>query len=79
MAERIVCSCVTCLSCGSWVVLPSRIEIDPKQPKGKIVCAAPDCAREFAFDWEEARTFELPLGLFERRHFYRSEIKSNSS
>ena len=79
MADHIVCSCVTCPRCGTWVVLPSQVEIDRKQSKGKIVCAAPDCAREFVFDWDEARTFELPLGLFERRHFYRSELQSTST
>ena len=79
MAERIACSCVTCPKCGTWVVLPSRVEIDSKQPKGKIVCEGPDCAREFVFDWDEARTFELPHRLFERRHFYRSELQSTST
>jgi hypothetical protein len=30
---------------------------------------------EFAFDGGETRVFELPLFLFERRHFYRSEVR----
>ena len=57
----------------------SRVEIDPRLPRGKIVCAAPDCAREFVFEGDEARTFEVALGLFERRYFHRSELYSASS
>lgn len=38
-------------------------------------CPVPECAKEFEFEVEEARTFELPLVLFERRHFYRSELE----
>lgn len=79
MTERIACSCVTCPTCGIWVVLPFRVEVDPKEPKVTVVCAAPECAREFVFGWDEARTFELPHELFERRHFYRSELQSTST
>jgi hypothetical protein len=34
----------------------------------------PDCAKEFSFDAVDTRTFDLPLYLFERRYFYRSEL-----
>jgi hypothetical protein len=30
--------------------------------------------REIAFELGETRVFELPILLFERRHFYRSEL-----
>ena len=36
---------------------------------------APECGKEFAFDGAETRVFELPLSFFERRHFYRSELR----
>jgi len=31
-------------------------------------------APEFVFELGETRVFEVPLLLFERRHFYRSEL-----
>lgn len=34
----------------------------------------PECRREFEFEIGETRVFELPLLLFERHHFYRSEL-----
>lgn len=79
MAERIACSCVTCPSCGTWVVLPFRVEIDLKRSKSKLFCTVPDCGREFEFDLAEARTFDLPLRLFERRYFYRSEFQASAT
>lgn len=79
MADRIACLCVTCPQCGTWIVLPSRVAIDESQPKSKIRCAAPDCCREFEFNWDEIRTFDLPFLLFERRHFYRSELAEAST
>jgi hypothetical protein len=39
-----------------------------------VTCATPDCAREFSFDAVDTRIFDLPLYLFERRYFYRSEL-----
>jgi hypothetical protein len=38
------------------------------------MCTVPDCGKQFAFDGGEARQFEVPISLFERRHFYRSEL-----
>ena len=38
-------------------------------------CPVPECGKEFAFEGAETRVFELPLFLFERRHFYRSELR----
>jgi hypothetical protein len=38
-------------------------------------CPVPECGKEFEFDWSETRVNEVPLELFERRHFYRSELQ----
>jgi len=43
--------------------------------KFKTTWPAPECGKEFAFDGAETRVFELPLSFFERRHFYRSELR----
>lgn len=40
-------------------------------------CSAPDCGREFSFEAADTQIFELPVPLFERRHFYRSELPSS--
>jgi hypothetical protein len=57
------------LGCGETATQNGR---DP----GKVsrTCPAPECGKEFAFELGETRVFELPLLLFERRHFYRSEL-----
>jgi len=77
MADRFACWCVTCPKCGSWVVLSPRVDAEPEASKIRIGCAAPDCGNQFEFDWDEIRTFELPLALFERRHFYHSELQGD--
>jgi hypothetical protein len=41
-------------------------------------CAMPECGSAFSFKGEDARAFELPLVLFERRYFYRSELLTPS-
>jgi hypothetical protein len=38
-------------------------------------CPAPECGKEFEFEASEMRIFDLPLPLFERRHFYGSELR----
>jgi hypothetical protein len=30
---------------------------------------------EFSFEGGETQVFEVPVSLFERRHFYRSELR----
>jgi len=75
MADRIACSCVTCPQCGSWVVLRLQQELGSDQSKIKLSCPAPDCGKNFEIDWKEPRTFDLPISLFERGHFYRSEVQ----
>jgi hypothetical protein len=46
---------------------------DEKMPL-KTTCTVPECSKEFSFVPEETQVFELPVSLFERRHFYRSEL-----
>ena len=79
MADRILCSCITCPKCGTWIVLRSESDTNAKQAKTKTLCSAPDCGKEFAFAWDEARILDLPLGLFERRYFYRSELQQTGT
>jgi DNA-directed RNA polymerase subunit RPC12/RpoP len=74
MADRIACSCVTCPKCGSWVVVRQQPESGENKRKLKATCPAPDCGKEFEFETDETRLFEVPLPLFERRHFYRSQL-----
>jgi hypothetical protein len=73
MADRIACSCVTCPKCGTWVVVRQRTEIG--ETKIRESCPVPECGKEFEFESGETRVFEVPLPLFERRHFYRSELR----
>lgn len=42
--------------------------------KFRANCPAPECGKEFEFEASETRVFEVPLPLFERRHFYGSEL-----
>ena len=78
MANHIVCACVTCPSCGIWVVVEREIaragNRNTNKEKIETKCQQPDCTKEFAFETNETRVFELPLGIFERRYFYRSEL-----
>ena len=73
-ADRIVCSCVTCPKCGTWVVVKEVSERRTVKDRFIANCPAPDCFKAFEFELRETRIFEVPLPLFERRHFYRSEI-----
>ena len=45
-----------------------------EQSKVQSEVSLPECGREFEFEIGEPRVFEVPLPLFERRHFYRSEL-----
>src|SRR6266851_5854326 len=75
MADRIACSCVTRPKCGTWVVVTQRTEMVETNKKVRESCPVPECGREFEFETGETRVFEVPLPLFERRHFYRSELR----
>ena len=74
MADRIACSCVTCPKCGAWVVVKEPSERGVGKDKFRANCLVPECGKAFEFELAETRVFDLPLPLFERRHFYRSEI-----
>ncbi len=50
---------------------PARVQ----QRKSLAICPAEECGKEFEFEASETRVFEVPLPLFERRHFYRSELQ----
>jgi len=79
MADRVVCSCITCPKCGTWVVVRAQAQPESGSSKTKISCPAADCAKEFEFAWAETHEFEIPLSLFERRHFYRSELRDTGT
>jgi hypothetical protein len=74
MADRIACSCVTCPKCGTWVVVKQQSELGVRREKFRASCPLPECGKEFEFESGETRLFELPLTIFERRYFYRSEL-----
>jgi hypothetical protein len=75
MADRIVSACVTCPKCGTWVVVEREISAGMKDGKFRAVCPAPECGKAFEFENVETRVFELPPAIFERRHFFRSELR----
>jgi hypothetical protein len=75
MADRIACSCVTCPKCGTWIVVKQPTELGSRREKFQAVCPAPECGEDFEFEASETRVFEVPLPLFERRHFYGSELR----
>ena len=71
------CARVTCPGCGAWVVVQGSAPEDSNdKEKLNTVCQVPECGKEFTFEGDETRVFELPLFLVERRHFYRSELQS---
>jgi len=61
MPDRILCSCVTCPQCGTWVVLGSHAQIESSRAKVKTSCPALDCHKHFEFAWDEIRTSKVPL------------------
>ncbi len=75
MANRILCSSITCPKCGTWIVVEREIRSRAKQGKSKTTCGVPECGKEFVFEDRETRVFELPHSIFEHRHFYRSEFE----
>jgi len=59
-------------------VVKERSERGAGKDRFKAYCPAPECEREFEFEASETRVFEVPLPLFERRHFYGSELHSRA-
>ena len=74
MSDRIVCSCITCPKCGTWVVVEREMTRETNKEKLNATCPGPECGKQFSFAPGETKVFELPMNLFERRHFYRSEL-----
>jgi hypothetical protein len=56
-------------------VVKEPSERDLGKDRFRAHCPAPECGKEFEFDADETRVFEGPLPLFERRHFFRSELR----
>ncbi len=77
MADRIVCSCVTCPKCGILVVIRPQNQLALSQEKSLARCPAAECGKEFEFEPSETRVFDIPLPLFERHHYYRSELQES--
>jgi len=57
------------LDCGETAFQNGR---DPAEVSRHL--PVPECGKEFASELSETRVFDLPLLLFERRHFFRSEL-----
>ena len=74
MADRIACSHVTRPKCETWVFVKQQSEPGVSKVRFRAGCPVPECGRECEFEIGEPRVFEVPLPLFERRHFYRSEL-----
>jgi len=55
-------------------VVTRRTRVATDEEKLRASCPVSECGKEFAFEFGETRVFDLPLLLFERRHFYRSEL-----
>jgi hypothetical protein len=56
------------------VVVEREMTRETNKEKLNTICPGPECGKQFAFAVGETKVFELPMTLFERRHFYRSEL-----
>jgi hypothetical protein len=56
------------------VVVEREMTRETNKEKVNTTCPGPECGKQFAFAVGETKVFELPMTLFERRHFYRSEL-----
>ena len=52
----------------------SRRVINDQNATLSATCTVPQCGREFSFLAGDNQIFDLPVTLFEPRHFYRSEL-----
>jgi hypothetical protein len=59
---------------GTWIVVKEPTERGVRKDKFRANCHA-ECGEAFEFELSETRVFEIPLPLFERRHFYGSELR----
>jgi hypothetical protein len=55
-------------------VVRQQTELGEDKEKFRASCPVPECGKDFEFETGETRIFEVPLSLFERRHFYLSEL-----
>jgi hypothetical protein len=55
-------------------VVRQQTEGGENKKKLRASCPVPECGKDFEFEAIETRLFEVPLSLFERRHFYQSEL-----
>jgi hypothetical protein len=56
------------------VVVEREMTREAKKENLNTTCPGPECGKQFTFAVGETKVFELPMSLFERRHFYRSEL-----
>ena len=56
------------------MVVEREITRETNKEKVSAACPAPECGKHFEFAAGETKVFELPMSLFERRHFFRSEL-----
>jgi hypothetical protein len=56
------------------VVVEREVNREINKDKVDTTCPAPECGKQFAFAVGETKVFELPMSLFERRHFFLSEL-----
>jgi hypothetical protein len=56
------------------VVVEREMTRETNKDKVNTTCPGPECGKQFAFAAGDTKVFELPMSLFERRHFYRSEL-----
>jgi len=61
-------------SAAFWAVIPQN-QLALSKEKSLAICPASEFGREFEFQASETRVFEVPVPLFERRYFYRSEFQ----
>ena len=59
----------------AWVVVKELTAAGSGKEKFRANCPAPECGKEFEFEASETWVFEVPVPVFERRHFFRSELR----
>jgi hypothetical protein len=60
---------------GPGVVVKELTAAGSGKEKFRANCQAPESGKEFEFEASETRIFEVSVPLFERRHFFRSELR----
>jgi hypothetical protein len=48
MADRILCSCITCPKCGTWIVVEREIRSRAKQGKFKTTCGVSEAGKNLS-------------------------------